>query len=347
MDVSILLQVALSCGVVLLYSVVGNFFLIYLVSEPSNDALHLLRLTNAFCPPRTEPSIFGRDVNNPRENSYYSEDGLFPGQSLFKETPEFISLILLVLCSPHVRVGCGRTEDDFGEDNFSDVLEESSFCLRGRFHSIEQTFASSAHRGCLLDSFEHGHSHRISIKPPAFVHQASVAEITTGDHKSTSSARRSSTTFAPETHHHENEKVNRLFSLITKGTGSHTSQESANRKKSSGFYPNSSCVSEPNGAWGHFADKKKKLFTVRPGINALRRLNQSKQVHQVDQPKLPSHANRIDYMSTVRTRFKLISSKKLSLKPINKAIEPARRVDIHRSSEIDGRRMSSVLFGTA
>ncbi|OAV95382.1 hypothetical protein, variant [Puccinia triticina 1-1 BBBD Race 1] len=315
MDVSILLQVALSCGVVLLYSVVGNFFLIYLgfrrsedpqseekeeeveeevqseVSEPSNDALHLLRLTNAFCPPRTEPSIFGRDVNNPRENSYYSED------------------------------------DDFGEDNFSDVLEESSFCLR--------------------DSFEHGHSHRISIKPPAFVHQASVAEITTGDHKSTSSARRSSTTFAPETHHHENEKVNRLFSLITKGTGSHTSQESANRKKSSGFYPNSSCVSEPNGAWGHFADKKKKLFTVRPGINALRRLNQSKQVHQVDQPKLPSHANRIDYMSTVRTRFKLISSKKLSLKPINKAIEPARRVDIHRSSEIDGRRMSSVLFGTA
>jgi hypothetical protein len=49
----------------------------------------------------------------------------------------------------------------------------------------------------------------------------------------------------------------------------------------------------------------------------------------------------------VRTRFKLISSKKLSLKPINKAIEPARRVDIHRASEIDGRRMSSVLFGTA
>ncbi|KAA1101201.1 hypothetical protein PGT21_010843 [Puccinia graminis f. sp. tritici] len=321
MDVSILLQIALSCGVVLLYSLIGHFLLNCLgfrrrsedqahddekeeeeeeeemksdVSATSNDALHLLRLTNAFCPPRTEPSIFGRDVSNPRDNCYYPED-----------------------------------EDEFGEDNFSDVLEESSFCLR--------------------NSFEHGHSHRISIKPPAFVHQASVAEIATGDHKSTSSARRSSTTYAPEMNHHENEKVNRLFSLITKGAGSHTSQDSANRKKSAGFYPNSSCASEPNsnGTWGHFADKKKKLFTVRPGINALRRFNHSKQVHQVDQPKLPSNANRIDYMNTVRTRFKLISSKKLSLKPINKAIEPARRVDIHRASEIDGRRMSSVLFGTA
>ncbi|PLW41641.1 hypothetical protein PCASD_05406 [Puccinia coronata f. sp. avenae] len=322
MVVTIFVQIALSCGVVLLYSIVGHFFLNCLgfrrrseetneedteeaegaeeeeedghsgQAEPSPDALHLLRLTNAFCPPRTQPPIFGHDVNHPRDEHYYSED-----------------------------------EDDFGDDTFSDVLEESSFCLR--------------------DSFEHGHSHRISIKPPAFIHQASVAEIATGDHKSTSSAKRSSTTFAPEMHHHENEKVNRLFSLINKGAGSHTTQDSENRKKLSGFFPNGSCVSETNGTWAHFADKKKRLFTVRPSISALRRLNQSKQVHQVDQPKLPSNANRIDYMSTVRSRFKLISSKKLSLKPINKAIEPAGRVDIHRSAEIDGRRMSSVFFGTA
>ncbi|KAI9610087.1 hypothetical protein H4Q26_007085 [Puccinia striiformis f. sp. tritici PST-130] len=282
MVVTIVFQIALSCGVVLLYSFIGSCFLNCLGfrrrsedqaeekeeeeeeevaqsdlsngSELSNDAIHLLRLTNAFCPPKNSPLIFGRDVNNPREDSYYSED-----------------------------------EEDFGEDTFSDVLEESSFCLR--------------------DSFEHGHSRRISIKPPAFIHEASVAEIAT-DHKSTSSARRSSTTFAPEMHHHENEKVNRLFSLITK-------------------------------------DKKKKLFTVRPSISALRRFNQSKQVHQVDQQKLPSNANRIDYMSSVRTRFKLISSKKLSLKPANKAIGPTGRVDIRRQPDYDGRRMSSVLFGTA
>ncbi|KAH9472013.1 hypothetical protein MJO28_002121 [Puccinia striiformis f. sp. tritici] len=318
MVVTIVFQIALSCGVVLLYSFIGSCFLNCLGfrrrsedqaekeeeeeeeevaqsdlsngSELSNDAIHLLRLTNAFCPPKNSPLIFGRDVNNPREDSYYSED-----------------------------------EEDFGEDTFSDVLEESSFCLR--------------------DSFEHGHSRRISIKPPAFIHEASVAEIAT-DHKSTSSARRSSTTFAPEMHHHENEKVNRLFSLITKG-GSHTTQDSANRKKSPGFYPNNSCVSEPNGTWGHLTDKKKKLFTVRPSISALRRFNQSKQVHQVDQQKLPSNANRIDYMSSVRTRFKLISSKKLSLKPANKAIGPTGRVDIRRQPDYDGRRMSSVLFGTA
>ncbi|KAI7966449.1 hypothetical protein MJO29_002197 [Puccinia striiformis f. sp. tritici] len=296
MVVTIVFQIALSCGVVLLYSFIGSCFLNCLGfrrrsedqaekeeeeeeeevaqsdlsngSELSNDAIHLLRLTNAFCPPKNSPLIFGRDVNNPREDSYYSED-----------------------------------EEDFGEDTFSDVLEESSFCLRG------------------------------------------VAEIAT-DHKSTSSARRSSTTFAPEMHHHENEKVNRLFSLITKG-GSHTTQDSANRKKSPGFYPNNSCVSEPNGTWGHLTDKKKKLFTVRPSISALRRFNQSKQVHQVDQQKLPSNANRIDYMSSVRTRFKLISSKKLSLKPANKAIGPTGRVDIRRQPDYDGRRMSSVLFGTA
>ncbi|KAH9464235.1 hypothetical protein Pst134EB_003767 [Puccinia striiformis f. sp. tritici] len=288
MVVTIVFQIALSCGVVLLYSFIGSCFLNCLGfrrrsedqaeekeeeeeeevaqsdlsngSELSNDAIHLLRLTNAFCPPKNSPLIFGRDVNNPREDSYYSED-----------------------------------EEDFGEDTFSDVLEESSFCLR--------------------DSFEHGHSRRISIKPPAFIHEASVAEIAT-DHKSTSS-------------------------------GSHTTQDSANRKKSPGFYPNNSCVSEPNGTWGHLTDKKKKLFTVRPSISALRRFNQSKQVHQVDQQKLPSNANRIDYMSSVRTRFKLISSKKLSLKPANKAIGPTGRVDIRRQPDYDGRRMSSVLFGTA
>ncbi|KAA1097553.1 hypothetical protein PGT21_011165 [Puccinia graminis f. sp. tritici] len=106
MDVSILLQIALSCGVVLLYSLIGHFLLNCLgfrrrsedqahddekeeeeeeeemksdVSATSNDALHLLRLTNAFCPPRTEPSIFGRDVSNPRDNCYYPEDGLLSG----------------------------------------------------------------------------------------------------------------------------------------------------------------------------------------------------------------------------------------------------------------------------
>ncbi|POW12569.1 hypothetical protein PSTT_04259 [Puccinia striiformis] len=199
-------------------------------------------------------------------------------------SPQIFNPAYQSFCYPHAHVD---TEEDFGEDTFSDVLEESSFCLRG------------------------------------------VAEIAT-DHKSTSSARRSSTTFAPEMHHHENEKVNRLFSLITKG-----------------FYPNNSCVSEPNGTWGHLTDKKKKLFTVRPSISALRRFNQSKQVHQVDQQKLPSNANRIDYMSSVRTRFKLISSKKLSLKPANKAIGPTGRVDIRRQPDYDGRRMSSVLFGTA
>jgi len=332
MLVTILIQIALSCGVVLLYTVVGNFFLNRLrfrrsrdqvehegeegegdlekkevleeeeeereedqcegLPGPSPDALHLLRLTNAFCPAKTQPSIFGRDVNR----EYYTED-----------------------------------EDDFGQDNFSDVLEDSSFCLR--------------------DSFQHGHSHRISIKPPAFVHQGSVAEIATGDHKSTSSARRSSTTFAPETHHHqENEKISRLFSLLTKGAGTHGPHEGGNRKKGGGvFYANSGCVSEPNGnQWGQLADKKKKLFTVRPSITVLRRFNHPKQVHQVDQPKLPSNPSRIDYLNTVRSRFKLISNKKLSLmKPINKAIEPAARVDIHRSSDVDGRRMSSVLFGTA
>lgn len=333
MVVTILIQIALSCGVVLLYTVVGNFLLNCLgfrrsgdqvehggeegegdledkevleeeeeeekeekedgqcegLPGPSPDALHLLRLTNAFCPAKTEPSIFGRDVNR---EEYYTED-----------------------------------EDDFGQDAFSDVLEESTFCLR--------------------DSFQHGHSHRISIKPPAFVHQASVAEIATGDHKSTSSARRSSTTFAPEAHHHqENEKGNRLFSVLTKGTGSH---EGGNRKKGGGvFYTNSGCGSEPNGShWGQLADKKK-LFTVRPSITALRRFNHPKQVHQVDQPKFPSNPSRIDYLNSVRSRFKLITSKKLSLmKPINKTIEPAGRVDIHRSSDLDGRRMSSVLFGTA
>ncbi|KNZ54994.1 hypothetical protein VP01_27g14 [Puccinia sorghi] len=299
MVVTILIQIALSCGVVLLYTVVGNFLLNCLgfrrsgdqvehggeegegdledkevleeeeeeekeekedgqcegLPGPSPDALHLLRLTNAFCPAKTEPSIFGRDVNR---EEYYTED-----------------------------------EDDFGQDAFSDVLEESTFCLRG------------------------------------------VAEIATGDHKSTSSARRSSTTFAPEAHHHQEN-----------GTGSH---EGGNRKKGGGvFYTNSGCGSEPNGShWGQLADKKK-LFTVRPSITALRRFNHPKQVHQVDQPKFPSNPSRIDYLNSVRSRFKLITSKKLSLmKPINKTIEPAGRVDIHRSSDLDGRRMSSVLFGTA
>lgn len=116
MVVTILIQIALSCGVVLLYTVVGNFLLNCLgfrrsgdqvehggeegegdledkevleeeeeeekeekedgqcegLPGPSPDALHLLRLTNAFCPAKTEPSIFGRDVNR---EEYYTEDG--------------------------------------------------------------------------------------------------------------------------------------------------------------------------------------------------------------------------------------------------------------------------------
>lgn len=352
MLLSILFQLALSSGIVLCYTLIGKFLLPsrssfamnhqarldkhgrrrqeeeqqeeeelqverdqhhtrHHPSSPlssSHDAIHLIRLSNAFCPSATDPaSIFRRhQLDQPGDNQSIYSNGL-----------------------------C----DDLGDqDTFSDVYEEPTFYLR--------------------DSFEHRHSHRISIKPPACVRQASIAEIEPGDHKSTLSERRSSTTFAPEGHHHENEKFHRLFGLIQKGCnlgGTETNKNSKNR--------DNSCVGAPevNGIWAHsWSDKKrKKLLTVRPSISALRRFNHSKPVEQVDQLKLSSSTpNRIDYINTVRTRLKMINTKRLTLKPmmINKSMMTTPSIDdqtVHHdtsrlppSSTIDSRRISSTVLSS-
>ncbi|MBW0485115.1 hypothetical protein O181_024830 [Austropuccinia psidii MF-1] len=324
MILSNLYQLIVSCGIVLLYSFLGNVLSSslgfarqkvtqneknttrqdeHLADEEgkcraierlkpqgaSHDAIQLIRLSNAFCPPDTQPSIFGRTTPKLEVGTFGHNAG-------------------------------SASEDNNAEDEgerFSDVHEKPPFC----FH----------------DSVDNPHSRRITIKPPAFVHLASVAEIETGERKSTSSERLTSTTFAPDTHDHDNEKSGRFFSIMTKPNSASTA-DLGTRAKAGSFPTTRNPLGHHGSPQCHPTEKKKKLF--RPSISALRRLSPPKHLDHDEAPK--SRPVRIDYMNTVRTRFKLISSKKL-LKSGPKS-PPAGNSLLFPSSGGNARRMSSLFY---